>query len=97
MDVWHHSQGCDFVWDADKARNTWRLRGIRFEDAATVFFDPLFVMADASRNDEARDALIGFDQHARLLFVVSVVIGDDHIRIVSARLAELHEEALYAQ
>ena len=56
MDERHHIGGNDFVWDADKAVTTWRVRGIRFEDAATVFSDPLFILVDASRNDEARDA-----------------------------------------
>ena len=62
-----------------------------------MFMDPLFVLTDASRNDEARDAAIGFDQLARLLVVVHVEFEGDCIRIVSARLAEPHEEALYAQ
>jgi uncharacterized DUF497 family protein len=97
MDVRHHIGGTDFVWDADKAATTWRTRGIRFEDAATVFMDPLFVVTDASRNDEARDAVIGFDQLGRLLFVVHIEFDDDCIRIISARPAEPEEEALYAQ
>ena len=62
-----------------------------------MFADPLFVLLDASRNDEARDAAIGFDRVGRLLFVVHVVFEDDCIRIVSARAAEPHEEDLYAQ
>jgi uncharacterized DUF497 family protein len=97
MDERHHIGGSDFVWDTDKAAATWRLRGIRFEDAATVFTDPLFVLTDASRNDEARDAVIGFDQLGRLLFVVHIAFDEDLIRIISARPAEPHEEALYAQ
>ena len=67
------------------------------QDSATVFMDPLFVLKDASRNDEARDAAIGFDQLARLLFVVHAEFEGDCIRIVSARPAEPEEEALYAQ
>lgn len=62
MDQHHRIGGSDFVWDADKAAANLRKHGIRFEDAATVFMDPLFVLIDASRNDEARDAVIGFDQ-----------------------------------
>ncbi|TAL91057.1 MAG: BrnT family toxin [Rhodanobacter sp.] len=50
----------------EKAASTWRRRGIRFEDAASVFMDPLLVLTDASRHDEARDAVIGFDQLGRL-------------------------------
>lgn len=97
MDVRHHIGGSDFVWDAGKAATTWRLRGIRFEDAATVFMDPLLVLTDASRNDEARDAVIGFDQLGRLLFVVHIEFDGDCIRIISVRPAEPVEEALYAQ
>lgn len=97
MDVRHHIGGSDFVWDADKAATTWRIRGIRFEDAATVFMDPLLVLTDASRNDETRDAVIGFDRLGRLLFVVHIEIDGDCIRIIFARPAEPHEEALYAQ
>ncbi len=97
MDVRHHIGGSDFVWDADKAAKTWLLRGIRFEDAATVFMDPMLMLTDASCNDEARDAVIGFDRLGRLLFVVHIEFDGDCIRIISARPAELPEEALYAQ
>jgi uncharacterized protein len=87
----------DFVWDAAKAASSWRQRGIRFEDAATVFMDPLLVLTDAARKDEARDAVIGFDQLGRLLFVVHIEFEDECIRIISVRPAETHEEALYAR
>lgn len=59
--------------------------------------DPLFVLTNASRNEEARAVVIGFDLYARLLFLVHVEIEDDCIRIVSARPAEPREEALCAQ
>ena len=62
-----------------------------------MFFDPLFVLVDASRNDEAREAAIGFDSSARLLYVVHVEVESEHIRIISARRAEPHEEGIYAQ
>lgn len=98
MDQHHRISGSDFVWDSDKAAANLRKHGIRFEDAATVFMDPLFVLTDASRNDEARDAVIGFDLSGCLLFVVHIAMNDDDcIRIISARAAEPAEEALYAQ
>jgi uncharacterized DUF497 family protein len=97
MDERHHIGGSDFGWDADKADANWQKHRIRFEEAAAVFADPLFVVTDASRNDEARDALIGFDRIGRLLYVVHVEFEGDCIRIVSARPAEPREEALYAQ
>lgn len=97
MDAHFHLEGCDFVWDTDKAEATFRKRGIRFEDAATVFFDPLLVLMDATRNQQPRDAVIGLDRHARLLFVVHLEMHDETIRIISARAAEHWEESLYAE
>ena len=97
MDERHHIGGSDFVWDVDKADANWQKHRIRFEDAATVFADPLFVLVDASRNDEARDAVIGFDRIGRLLYVVHIEFEGDRIRIISARPTEPNEEALYAQ
>jgi uncharacterized protein len=86
-----------FVWNAGKAEINWRKHGIRFEEAATVFGDPMLVLTDASRNDEARDAAIGFDTQGRLLFVVHIEIEATCIRIISARRAEPFEEVIYAQ
>ncbi|MFT3818171.1 MAG: BrnT family toxin [Rubrivivax sp.] len=97
MDVQYELNGDLFVWNREKAEANWRKHGVRFEEAASVFHDPFFVLTDASRGDEARDAAIGFDASARLLFVVHVEIEGSHIRIISARRAEPHEEARYAQ
>jgi uncharacterized DUF497 family protein len=57
----------------------------------------MFVLVDASRNDEARNAVIGFDIAGRLLFVVHVAIEETYIRIISARRAEPKEEERYAE
>ena len=62
-----------------------------------MFLDPLFVILDASRNDETREAAIGCDAFGRLLFVVHVEIEGEAIRIISARRATLNEEMRYAQ
>ncbi|MGH8190493.1 MAG: BrnT family toxin [Rhodanobacteraceae bacterium] len=97
MDERHRIGDTDFVWDAGKAAANRCRHGVRFEDAATVFADPLFVLVEASRNDEARDAVIGFDHIGRLLHVVHIEIDGDRIRIISARAANRNEEALYAQ
>ena len=96
MDERHRIGGSDFIWNVSKAAANRRKHGIRFEDAATVFLDPLFVLTDASRNDEARDAVIGFDQLGRLLFVVHIEFDGDCIRIISARPANPDEESIYA-
>ena len=69
--------------------------GITFPQAAEAFFDPLLVVVDASRNDEARDAVIALDKRWNLLFVVFVEREDDYIRIVSARKATRQEREYY--
>lgn len=70
-----------------------------FEDAAQAFFDPFLRLVDASRNDEAREAVIGYDLGGRLLFVVHVVVDveadGECIRIVSARKATHREREEY--
>ena len=96
MDIRFELNGDAFVWDAAKAETNWRQHGVRFEEAATVFGDPLFVLVDASRNEEARQAAIGFDGTGRLLYVVHLEFEVDSIRLISARRATYDEELRYA-
>lgn len=96
MDMQYEINGDLFVWDPIKADANWRKHGVRFEEAATVFEDPTFKLTDAARNDEARDAVIGFDSNGRLLFVVHIEFEEVCIRIISARRAEYSEEVFYA-
>ncbi len=95
MDAKFKISGNDFVWNLAKAKFNDLLHGVRFEDAATVFFDPLFKLIDASRRGEARQAVVGFDRSARLLFVVHVEMEGSSIRLISARTATRSEEAIY--
>ncbi len=85
------------MWDPAKAAQNLEKHGVAFEEAATVFDDPLFVLRDASRNDERRDAAIGFSATGRLLTVVHIEVHDDSIRLISARRASAIEETIYAQ
>jgi uncharacterized DUF497 family protein len=57
--VFEHG-GTSFCWDESKAAENHSKHGVSFEEAVTVFDDPLFVLQDASRNDEQREAVIGF-------------------------------------
>ena len=96
MDFHFDLNGESFVWDDEKAKKNLAKHAVRFEEAATVFGDPLFVLVQASRNDEAREAAIGFDSSARLLYVVHIEVEGEFVRIISARRAELSEEQHYA-
>ena len=95
MDIHFGLDGVDFVWDYSKATANLVKHGISFEQGATVFFDPLFRLVDAERNDEARDAIIGFGRASRLLFVVHIQQDDAAIRIISARRATNSERYDY--
>jgi uncharacterized DUF497 family protein len=94
--VFEHG-GTSFRWDESKAAENQRRHGVSFEEAATVFDDPLFVLQDASRNEERRDAVIGFSSAGRLLTVVHIEVEGEFIRIVSAWRASAAEEAFYDQ
>jgi uncharacterized DUF497 family protein len=68
--------GITFVWDGNKAATNLRKHGIPFEQAAEAFFDPFLKLVDASRHEEARDAIVGMDTRWNLLFVVHLELED---------------------
>ena len=90
-------RGTSFVWNEAKAETNLHKHGVSFDEAVTVFDDPLFKLQDASRNDEGRDAAIGFSATGRLLTVVHIEADGDHVRLISARRASASEEFLYDQ
>lgn len=77
-----------FEWDAHKAAANLKKHGVAFEDAATVFLDPLattFPDPDYSL-DEHREITIGHTMKGLLVFVSHCERGE-RIRIISARRA----------
>jgi uncharacterized protein len=97
MDRLFEHGGTTFEWDEAKAAENQRKHGVSFEEAVTVFDDPLFVLQDASRNEEPRDAAIGFSSIGRLLTVVHIEFDGQSIRIISAWRASPTEEVFYDQ
>ncbi|WP_159787979.1 BrnT family toxin [Sodalinema gerasimenkoae] len=96
MDVHFLLNGVTFVWNDEKARvNPINHNGVTFQQAAEAFFDPFLAVVDASRNDEARDAVIGLNRRWNLLYVVYIECEDDMIRIISARKATRKEREYY--
>ena len=96
MDVYFVLNGITFVWNEEKSLNNLsKHNGITFKQAAEAFFDPFIKIVDASRNDKARDAIIGLDTRWNLLFVVHIEFEDDVIRIISARKATRKERESY--
>jgi uncharacterized protein len=81
-----------FSWDERKASANLRRHGIRFEEAATVFIDPVGRAYDDPDHSayEARFLLVGHSLAGRILLVVHAE-KDDTIRIISARRATPRE------
>jgi uncharacterized DUF497 family protein len=68
MDIYFVLNGITFVWNEEKAwSNTSKHDNVTFQQAAEAFFDPFLIVVDASRNDEARDAIIDMDRRWNLL------------------------------
>lgn len=96
MDIYFVLNGITFVWNEEKAwSNPSKHDDITFHQAAEAFFDPFLIVVDTSRNDEARDAIIGMDRRWNLLYVVHIERNDDVFRIISARKATRNEREDY--
>ena len=87
-----------FEWDPKKAAANLKKHGVLFQEAATVFGDPLaitFQDPDHS-DDEERQLTFGLSLQRRLI-VVSHTERKDVIRIISARPMERKERAIYEE
>jgi uncharacterized DUF497 family protein len=85
-------------WDAEKAARNLAKHGVSFDEAATVFADPLSVTIHDPRHSVGEERLValGLSHRGRLLVVVHTERGDA-VRIISARLATRHERSDYEQ
>lgn len=84
------------VWDDDKAGRNARKHGVTFEEAATVFSDPLaLIIEDENHPENAR--IIGESLAARILLVVFIERDRDMVRLISARRATRHERRRYEE
>jgi len=78
-----------FTWDSRKADSNLHKHGIAFDEAITVFSDPLALIFDDDEHseDEHREIIIGYSTLTRLLLVCFVEREKDTIRLISARRA----------
>ena len=87
---------CD--WDDEKAESNLEKHGVSFEEAATVFDDPLYVDfydPDHSVN-EHRYLIMGQSTAGRLL-IVAYTERDDVVRLISAREVTSAERKAYEE
>jgi hypothetical protein len=87
-----------FEWDPRKGAANLAKHGVSFEEAASVFNDPLaYTFPDPDHSvGEVRQLTFGVSNSGRLLAVISTERGDV-LRIVSARKATRHERGIYEQ
>jgi len=87
-----------YEWDPVKAAANVKKHRVRFEEAASVFRDPLaLTFPDPDHSDEEdREITIGFSVKRRVLFV-SPAAREGRIRIISARRATRREQRQYEQ
>ncbi len=91
--------GLVFEWDRRKAASNLGKHKVRFEEAATVFDDPKARIFDdeAHSADEHREIIIGHSIANRLLLVCFTERWENHIRIISARVATRRERSDYEE
>jgi uncharacterized DUF497 family protein len=82
-----------FEWDPAKAASNIRKHGVSFDEAVTVFKDPLaFIFDDETHSEqEHREIIIGASALRRMILVCFVEKLENIIRIISARPATRQE------
>lgn len=82
-----------FDWDPNKAASNLKKHAVSFNEAETVFGDPLAsVFLDEDHSvDEKREIIIGYSERQMLLVISYTESEDELIRIISARRADSEE------
>jgi len=90
--------GLVFEWDPAKAETNLRKHGVAFEEAVTVFGDPLSLSIGDPLHSagEHRFIIVGRSQQGRILVVVHTERGE-RIRLISARRATKRERTQYEE
>ena len=87
-----------FEWDKSKAARNLSKHGISFEEAATVFGDPLSDTFDDPDHstEERRFIIIGSSEKGRMLIVLHTDDGEV-VRLISAREPTRGEREFYEE
>ena len=87
-----------FEWDPQKAARNLAKHGVSFEEAATVFGDPLGGIVSDPRHsaEEERYVLLGLSRERRLVAVMFTERGEG-VRLISARRATRRERNAYEE
>jgi uncharacterized protein len=87
-----------FDWDKKKAASNLSKHGVSFDEAKTIFDDPLYIdFYDPNHSDEEeRYLIIGVSSQGRLL-IASYTERDESTRLISARVVTRAEREAYEE
>jgi uncharacterized DUF497 family protein len=89
---------CAVEWDESKNLLNQKKHRVSFEEAATVFADPLEIMIDDPDHSSAEHRFISIgESFMKRLLVVSYAERGDKIRIISARRPTTRESCLHEE
>ena len=90
--------GVEFEWDSKEAKSNKAAHCVDFQEALTVFADPLArIFEDEQHSEkEPREIIIGHSVKRRLI-LVCFTVRDRRIRIISARKATAIERRDYEE
>ena len=92
------AMGLRFEWDGRKAARNLIKHGISFDEATTVFSDPLsLAIPDPDHSGEDERWIIIGETHRRRLVVVVHTDDAGTVRIISAREADRQEREKYEE
>ena len=88
----------EFEWNPDKATRNFEKHDVSFQEAATVFNDPLSVTFPDPQHSigERRYVIIGISSFGQLL-IVAHTDREEKVRIISARKATRQEKRFYEE
>ena len=87
-----------FEWNTEKAEANLKKHGVSFDEAETVFDDPLFVIfADPDHSFEENRFIIMGESNQNRLLVVSYTERPPKTRLISAREATRPERKKYEE
>ena len=88
-----------FEWDETKAETNLSKHGVSFQEAQTVFLDPLARIFDDEFHsvDELREIIVGHSSDGRLLLVSFTEREIGLVRMISARRATRRERSDYEE
>jgi uncharacterized DUF497 family protein len=90
--------GLGFEWDEGKAQTNLRKHRVSFDEAISVFSDPLAITIPDPDHSESEDRFVDIGRSDRgVVLIVVYTERGDNIRIISCRKATPEERRFYEE